>query len=100
MSLIIKKFWKTIKPIFSNKNVTNESITLVKDENVISKNLNIAELFIKFFANIVSEQNLAIDKDLIENVDHIDDQCFKKHRKIQISSKHFNYFREIRQKHF
>ena len=72
-----RKFWKTIRPIFSNKNVTNESITLVSNNEIISKGLNKAELFNKFFANIVSELNLAIDEDLIENVDHIDDPVLK-----------------------
>ena len=72
-----RKFWKTIKPIFSKKNVTNESIILVSNNEIISKGLNIVELFNKFFANIVSELNLAIDEDLIENVDHIDDPVLK-----------------------
>ena len=72
-----KKFWKTIKPMFSNKNTSNESITIVKDEDIISNNLEIAELFNSFFANIVSELNLAIDEDLVVNVDHIDDPVLK-----------------------
>ena len=72
-----KMFWKTIKPMFSNKNVTTESITLVKNDEIISDNQNIAELFNKFFANIVLELNLAIDDNLIENTDHISDPVLK-----------------------
>ena len=71
-----KKFWKTIKPMFSIKSTSKESITLVKDEEIMSNNLEIAELFNSFFA-VVSELNLAIDEDLVVNVDHIDDLVLK-----------------------
>ena len=72
-----KTFWKTIKPMFSKKCVTKESITLVKNDEIASESQAIAELFNKFFANIVTELNLAIDEDLLENVNHISDPVLR-----------------------
>ena len=59
--------------MFSKKYVTKESITLVKDDEIVSETRAIAELFNKFFANVVTELNLAIDEDLLENVNQISD---------------------------
>ena len=91
-----KTFWKTIKPMFSKKYVTNESITIVKNEEIISDSQPVAELFNKFFANIVLELNLGIDKDFIENVDHIGDpvlkaiEKYKNHPSIKVISEKYN----------
>ena len=63
--------------MFSKKCVTKESITLVKDDQIVSESQAIAELFNKFFANIVTELNLAIDEDLLENVNHISDPVLR-----------------------
>ena len=68
-----KTFWKTMKPMFSKKCVTKESMTLVKDDEIVLESQAIAELFNKFFANIVTELNLAIAEGLLENVNHISD---------------------------
>ena len=50
-----KMFWKTVKPMFPNKSVKRESITLVKDDKVLSDNLEVAETFNTFFSNIVKK---------------------------------------------
>ena len=44
-------FWKTVKPIFSNKSVKRESVTLVKGDKILSKNLEVAQGFNVFFSN-------------------------------------------------
>ena len=54
-----------------------EKITLVKNDEIISDCQPVAELFNKFFANIVTELNLAIDKEFLVNVDHISDPVQK-----------------------
>ena len=38
-----KKFWKTVNPLFSEKVNTNENITLVDSNNIISSEIEIAE---------------------------------------------------------
>ena len=72
-----KMFWKTIKPMFSKKCTMKEKITLVKNDEIISDCQPVAELFNKFFANIVKELNLVIDNEFLVNVDHIGDPVQK-----------------------
>ena len=47
-----KRFWKTIKPIFSDKNKTHK-IILVEDREIISDNKKTTEIFNDHFINIV-----------------------------------------------
>ena len=53
-----KKFWKTVKPLFSDKHFSNNKITLVGDE-IISTDKEVAETLNSFFTNAVS--NLKIE---------------------------------------
>ena len=48
-----RKFWKTVKPLFSEKHFSNNKITLLEGEEIISKDQEIAEIFDAYFANIV-----------------------------------------------
>ena len=70
--------------------------TLVKDDDIVSENQAIAELFNKFFANNVTELNLAIDEDLLENVNHISDpvlraiEKYKNHPSVKAISEKYN----------
>ena len=57
-------FRKTVKPMFSNKSVNRESITLVKDDKILSKNLEVAETFNVFFSIIVKEMNMSFSMHL------------------------------------
>ena len=44
-----KQFWRTVKPLFSEKTKSNEKITLVEDETVTAQDKKIAELLNFFF---------------------------------------------------
>ena len=48
-----RKFWKTIKPLFSEKHFSNNKIILVEGEEIISDNMAIAKTFNTYFSNIV-----------------------------------------------
>ena len=48
-----RKFWKTVKPLFSEKHFSNNKITLLEGEEIISEDQEIAEIFNAYFANIV-----------------------------------------------
>ena len=48
-----KRFWQTVKPLFSDKSVSNEKITLIENDNIVSEDLELAEIFNDFFVNIV-----------------------------------------------
>ena len=53
-----KKFWKTLKPLFSEKVFTGESITLVDKEKIIDDGQAVAEKFRYFFSNAVKSLNI------------------------------------------
>ena len=74
-----------MKPMFSNKSVNRESVTLVKCDKTLSENLEVAELFNAFFSSIVKEMNISLGQELLTEEDHIKDpvlriiERFKKH---------------------
>ena len=53
-----RKFWQTVKPCLSEKNKSREKITLVKNEEIISDNVKVANTLNKYFSNVV--KNLKI----------------------------------------
>ena len=53
-----KQFWRTVKPLFSDKTKSNEKITLVEDETVTTQDEKNAELLNLFFSSAV--KNLKI----------------------------------------
>ena len=52
-------FWKTVKPLFSEKTVCTDTITLIENNVLVSEDENVAEIFNSFFSNAV--KNLDID---------------------------------------
>ena len=52
-----KRFWKIIKPNFTNKNKT-QKIILVENKEIIKENKEIAEIFNNYFVNIVKDLNI------------------------------------------
>ena len=53
-----KTFWKTVKPLFSDKHFSNKKITLLEGNEIISKDCEVAETLNTFFSNVV--ENLDI----------------------------------------
>ena len=47
-----KKFWKTFKPLFSNKSMSAEKLILVENDDIISDDFEIAGIMNTHFANI------------------------------------------------
>ena len=54
----IKTFWKTIKPNFTEKTIKDQEITLVENDSVISEDSELAEVFSKYFENVVKNLNI------------------------------------------
>ena len=54
ISLVIdnKKFWKTVKPFFSDKSQSKNKIVLIEDETIISNDLEVAETMNEFFVSV------------------------------------------------
>ena len=60
MKLVLdnKLFWKTVKPLFSDKNKLNNKIVLIEGDDIISDDTELASTFNKYFANIVSDLDI------------------------------------------
>ena len=72
-----KKFWKLIKPLFSDKHNISRKITLIESDDIISNDVNVAEVMNKFFSNAVENlditgyfptENISNDEDNISKI--------------------------------
>ena len=53
-----KKFWKTVKPLFSDKHFGNNKITLLDGDEIISEDAEVADKFNRYFSNVVKNLNI------------------------------------------
>ena len=53
-----KKFWKTLKPMFSDKNISADKINLAENDLLMSSNTEVSETFNNYFINIVNNLNI------------------------------------------
>ena len=71
-----KKFWNTVKPLFSETRLGSRKITLIKDENIVTDDQEVAETFNLFFKNSVQsldiKQNLCLQNDTRNLVDPVE----------------------------
>ena len=49
-----RKFWHTVKPLFSGTIKTSASVTLIKNNEIISNDKCVAEIFNEYFATITN----------------------------------------------
>ena len=57
-----KIFSKKISPLFSNKIKSNEKITLVENDKIISIDIEVTKSFQDFFSSIVKNVNIKRDE--------------------------------------
>ena len=57
-----KKFWKTVKPLFSDKIKNQSKIVLVENDEVISDDCQVTEIFNNHFATITDPVDKVIKK--------------------------------------
>ena len=79
--LIIKSFWKSVKPFFSNKGLNSKNIFLLKENEIVDEDGKIAAILNKYFTNITKHMNLKANKRREELVNKID--TFKNHKSVQ-----------------
>ena len=60
-----KKFWKTIKPFFSDKGSTFSNISIVENNSIVSDDREVAEIFKKYFDNAVKSLDIKENRDLL-----------------------------------
>ena len=66
-----KKFWKTVKPLFTDKVQTSSSITLIENEKFITNDSEIAEILNDFFTNITKTIDIAPGECILNSTDHL-----------------------------
>ena len=77
-----RKFWKNIKPVFSNKVRSFDSINLKENEEFVENDEKIANIFNEYFVNIVPNLEIDIASEyLCPTVDIVDpvDKAIKKY---------------------
>ena len=78
-----RKFWGTVKPLFSNKVRSNDYITLNENDLLIRNEYEIANIFNTFFVNTVPNLGIEIDQKYLSNVSNISDPVEKAIKKYQ-----------------
>mgnify|MGYP001792074473 CR=1 FL=1 len=63
-----RKFWQSVKPLFSDKNMSGNKIMICKDEEIISNENKVAEIMNNHFINVTKELNLKPDPAVNENI--------------------------------
>ena len=53
-----KKFWGTVKPLFSEKCISRDNISLIENRVVVSDDRQVAEIFNDYFSNAVNYLNI------------------------------------------
>ena len=56
-----KKFWKVVKPLFTNSNKTNMKITLVENDQIILDDKKTVEIFNDYFVNITKGLDIGLN---------------------------------------
>ena len=77
-----KKFWSTVKPLFSKSNV-KQNISLVENENIVTDDKEIAEIFNQFFKKAVSSLGINENKALLTDSSHCKDPVQKALKKFE-----------------
>ena len=104
--MIVKKFWKTVKPLISDKCNVSNKINLVENDNIVSDDYEIAETFKTFFENAVKNLNVLGDSDSLSPTFHLDNpvdiavEKFKNHPSITLIKRNVNvssnfFFKEV-----
>ena len=72
-----KKFWKTVKPLLSDKSVSREKINLTENEKMLTSESETAETLNNFFSNKCSNPNIPKFNSTNSASENIKDSVFK-----------------------
>ena len=100
-----KKFWKTVKPFFSDKLHSNNKIVLTEGEKIISNDVEVAETMNEFFVTVTDSLGINENSNNENATEGISDpvekavQKFANHPSIlKIKGHYQNAFRKIQDK--
>ena len=89
-----KKFWATVKPLFSNKIKSAENIFLDESGKIIRNEVKVANVFNKYFVNMVPSMGITNNHIFLSNTNTSDDPLdkiidkYKNHPSITCINKH------------
>ena len=72
-----KKFWNIVKPLFSKKTRTYHKITLINDNNVVSDDKEIAEIFNEYFSTCALNLDIGKNPNFLRDITNIRDPIEK-----------------------
>ena len=64
-----KRFWKTIKPYFSDKGINSHKLILIENDSILTNEMSLAKLMNNYFINITNDLELKLDVFTNTNVD-------------------------------
>ena len=56
-----KRFWKTIKPYFSDKGINSHKLILIENDSILTNEMSLAKLMNNYFINITNDLELKLD---------------------------------------
>ena len=83
-----RKFWKTVKPLFSNKGNYGNKIKLVENEEIVDDNIKVAEELNNFFKTAVASLDSHGNPYAVEDVENMGEPVEK-------AIKKFDFHRNI-----
>ena len=72
-----KKFWKTVKPLLSDKSINSDKIHLNENGELINSESKTVEVLNEFFSNIVKNLKIPEHENLNPNFENVKDPVFK-----------------------
>ena len=72
-----KKFWKTVKPVLSDKGRSSSKITLIEDEKIISNDEEVAETLNNYFVTVTDSLGITENSDIISSTEGAPDPIEK-----------------------
>ena len=72
-----KQFWRTVKPLLSDKIKSSDKITLVEGEEIINDDKENAEILNKFFSNAVKNLKIPEYQEVDPYANNISHRMFK-----------------------
>ena len=86
-----KKFWKHVKPFFSDKTPSNNNITLLENNQIVTDNTSCAEILNTYFIESVHNWEMYVNKITIldDPIDNITEKVKDHPSILRISQKQF-----------
>ena len=69
-----RRFWSSVKPLFSDKGITGKNIIIVENNTIIDNDSKVTEIFSNLFSNTVKTLGIEKPHDVIVNIAEYDSE--------------------------